>query len=201
MPAYAVEAFLIFEKEFIDEAAYNYKAVESSSCALSFEVWGIRVVRDSHGVDPYEFCHIVTYNRDEGVVECTYGQGKDSNSLPNVLNPPGSHHKGVRNKRFKSTVEKKCDQFKRRKSTKLLKTDVGSSLAPPHISLLTLNLSSSASHVQHHVGSFPSSYFHPSYYSHPSNIGTGFIPIAASAVLQQFHTDKFLADATPNDEH
>ncbi|KAJ8420930.1 hypothetical protein Cgig2_017126 [Carnegiea gigantea] len=115
------------------------------------------------------------------------GQGKDSNSLPNVLNPPRSHQKGVRNKRLKSMVEKKCDQLKRRKSKKLLKTDVGSSSAQSqHISLPTFNLSSSLSHVQHHVGegSFPSLFFHSSYYSHPSNISTGFMPIAAPAMAQ-----------------
>ena len=63
------------------------------------------------------------------------GHGKDSNSLPNVLNPPRSRQKGVRNKRLKSTVEKKCDQLKRRKSKKLLKTDVGSSSAQPQVML------------------------------------------------------------------
>jgi len=38
MSVYTVEAFLMFEKEFIDGAAYNYKAVKSSSYAMSFEV-------------------------------------------------------------------------------------------------------------------------------------------------------------------
>ncbi|KAJ8437407.1 hypothetical protein Cgig2_008760 [Carnegiea gigantea] len=35
---YIVEAFLMFEKEFIDGVAYNYKEVESSTCDKSFEV-------------------------------------------------------------------------------------------------------------------------------------------------------------------
>jgi len=55
MFVYTVEAFLMFEKEFIDGAAYNYKAAESSCCALSFKVWGIRDARESHGEEPYEF--------------------------------------------------------------------------------------------------------------------------------------------------
>ena len=71
MSVYTVEAFLMFEKEFIDGATYNYKAIESFSSAMSFEVWGIRVGRDSHGVDPYEVRHIVISNGDEGVVDCT----------------------------------------------------------------------------------------------------------------------------------
>ena len=36
------------------------------------------------------------------------GQGKDLNSLPNVLNPSESHQERVRNKRFKTIFEKKC---------------------------------------------------------------------------------------------
>ncbi|KAJ8440471.1 hypothetical protein Cgig2_013630 [Carnegiea gigantea] len=47
MSVYAVETFLMFEKEFIEG------------------VWRIRVGGDSHGVDLYEVRHIVTYNRDE----------------------------------------------------------------------------------------------------------------------------------------
>ena len=39
MSVHTVEAFLMFEKEFIDGAAYNCKAVESSSCAMFFEVF------------------------------------------------------------------------------------------------------------------------------------------------------------------
>ena len=37
-----------------------------------------------------------------------HGHGKDWNSFLNVLNPPGSRQKGVRNTRLKSTVKKKC---------------------------------------------------------------------------------------------
>ena len=40
-------------------------------CLLRCGVLGLELGRDSHGVDPYEVCHIVTYNRDEGVVDCT----------------------------------------------------------------------------------------------------------------------------------
>ncbi|KAJ8441112.1 hypothetical protein Cgig2_006941 [Carnegiea gigantea] len=81
------------------------------------------------------------------------GQRKDLNSLPNVLNPPGSRQKRGKNKIFKSIVEKKCEQ----------------------ITLLTLNLSSSGPHVQHLVGegSFPSMCFQLTYYFHPSNDSFG----------------------------
>ncbi|KAJ8442023.1 hypothetical protein Cgig2_007861 [Carnegiea gigantea] len=225
-----VSAFLIFEKEFIDGAAYNYKAVESSSCAMVLHVCCVKQVPDqyiirrwSKGIKDGQTVDWGTYNGKEHVgcssvwkmqmmrkmnsiiiasqmnknatAHCEKycmelkeviefdvgsihiaedGQEKDSNSLPNVLNPPGSRQKDVRNKRFKSTVEKKCDQVKQKKSKKLLKTDVGLSSAPPQngpccpsalpytsinyshmlrqISLPTFNLSSSVSHVQYNVG-------------------------------------------------
>lgn len=53
MSVYTVEAFLMFEKEFIDGAGYNFKAIESSSPDMSFEVWGIGVARESYGGEPY----------------------------------------------------------------------------------------------------------------------------------------------------
>ncbi|KAJ8435720.1 hypothetical protein Cgig2_002677 [Carnegiea gigantea] len=279
---YTVEAFLMFEKGFINGVAYNYKAVESSSCAMSFEVWGVRVARESYREELYEFLHIVTFNKEQVVVECTCkifivveilcshclrvlhaccveqvldqyktrgwckgikdgqnldlgksagkehmgcssvwimqmmrkmnsiviasqmnknakahcekyfmelkeliefdvrsihgdkdGEGKDLNSLPNVLNLPGSLQKWVRNKRFNSIIEKKCDQVKWRKIKKLLKTD----------------------------GSFPLMSFHLTYYFHPSNDSSMFMPITALPVLQQFHTDNFHTNATHNDKH
>ncbi|KAJ8427522.1 hypothetical protein Cgig2_008882 [Carnegiea gigantea] len=150
MSVYTAEAFLMFKKEFIDGAGYNFKAIESSSCTMSFEVWGIRFARESHREEPHEFRHIVNFNKEEGVVECSCkvfskelvefdvgsincdedGNVKVLNSLPNVLNPHGSRQRGFRNKRFKSVVKRKCDQVKRRKSKKLSKNDVGSSTAP-----------------------------------------------------------------------
>ena len=72
MSVYTIEAFLMFEKEFIDGATYNYKGIESSSFATSLDVWWIRVARESHGEELYEFQHIVTFNKDEGVIECSY---------------------------------------------------------------------------------------------------------------------------------
>jgi len=48
MSVHTIKAFLMFEMEFIDGAAYNFKAIESSSSAMSFEVRGIRVARESH---------------------------------------------------------------------------------------------------------------------------------------------------------
>ena len=69
MFVYTVEAFLMFEKEFIDGAGYNFKAIESSSSAMSFEMWGIRFARESHGEETYEFRHIVNFNKEEGIVE------------------------------------------------------------------------------------------------------------------------------------
>ena len=61
----------MFEKEFIDGAAHNFKAIESSSSAVSFEVWGIRVARESHEEEPYDFRQIVNFNKEKGVVECS----------------------------------------------------------------------------------------------------------------------------------
>jgi len=49
--------------------------------------------------------------------------GKE-NCLKGVLNPPRSRQKGVWNKRFKSIVEKKSNEIKRRKSKKLPRNDV-----------------------------------------------------------------------------
>ncbi|KAJ8443817.1 hypothetical protein Cgig2_017298 [Carnegiea gigantea] len=240
MSVYTIKTFLMFEKEFIDGAAYNYKAIESSSCAMSFEVWGIRVGRDSHGckgIKDSQTLDLGTSNGKENVscslvwrmqmikkinsiitasqmnknarAHCEQycmelkkvtefdvgsihidedGQGKDSNLLPNVLNPPGFHQKGVRNKRLKSTVEKKCDQLKWRKSKKLLKTDVGLSSAQSQILLLTLNLSSSVSHVQHHVGSFA---FAARMDSSPSSMVAGF---RTDAILMLFKVQIFASD-------
>ena len=70
MSMYTVEAFLMFEKEFIDGVAYKCKGIESSSSVTSFEVWWIRVAKESHGEEPYEFRHIVTFNKEQPVVEC-----------------------------------------------------------------------------------------------------------------------------------
>ena len=43
---------------------------------------------------------------DVGSIHCDEdGHEKVLNSSPNVVTPPGSHQKGVRNKRFKSIVE------------------------------------------------------------------------------------------------
>jgi len=244
LSVYTVEAFLIFEKEFIDGAAYNYKEVDSSTSKKSFEVWGVRVSTEPHGEEPFEFRHFVTFNKEHGIVECTCkmysevgilcshclrvlhaccvervpdqyinkrwckgikdgqildlgkstgkepmvcssvwkiqmmrkmnslitasqmnmnarahcekyfmelkelvefdvgsihceenGHGKTLNLAQNVLNPPGSRQKGVRNKRLKSIVEKKCDQAKRRKSKKLLMNDVASVAGTPQVYL------------------------------------------------------------------
>ena len=42
-----------------------------SSYAMSFEVWGVRVSREFHGEDPYEFRHIVSFNKEQGIIEYT----------------------------------------------------------------------------------------------------------------------------------
>ncbi|KAJ8432249.1 LOW QUALITY PROTEIN: hypothetical protein Cgig2_013902 [Carnegiea gigantea] len=293
MSVYTVEAFLMFEKEFIDGAGYNFKVIESSSRDMSFEVWGIRFARESHGEELYEFRHIVNFNKEEGVIECScqmfsevgilcshclrvlhaccvehvpdryiikrqckgikdghslesltgednvgcssvwkmqmlrkmnsiitvsqmnknarahckkaflerkelvefdvgsincdkHGNVKVLSSLPNVLNPPGSRQKGVRNKRFKSIVERKCDEVKRRKSKKLSKNDVGSSTAPsqngscisdalPHTGI------SYSQMLQQGSFHLPSS--HPTYYFHSADSSSVFMPVMASPVL------------------
>ncbi|KAJ8443497.1 hypothetical protein Cgig2_016980 [Carnegiea gigantea] len=141
---------------------------------------------------------------DVGSIHCDEdGQEKVLNLLPNVLNPPNSSQKGVRNKRFKSIVEKKCDQVKQRRSKKLTKTDVGLSAAPSQITLSTFNHSSLVPHDQHRVGegSFPPSSFHPTYFFHSANSSSVFMPVTAPPVLQQFHTDIINANANYNDKH
>ncbi|KAJ8437274.1 hypothetical protein Cgig2_010099 [Carnegiea gigantea] len=173
----------MLEKEFIDGAAYNYKVVENSSCAmvrhaccveqvpdqyiirrwckgikdgrtLDFgtsnskdhvgcsSVWKMQMMRKMNSIitssqmNKNARAYYEKYYMElKEVIE--FDVRKDSNSLPNVLNPSGSHQKGVRNKIFKSIVEKKCDQVKQRKSKKLSKTDVGLSSAPPQV-ILTL---------------------------------------------------------------
>ncbi|KAJ8428960.1 hypothetical protein Cgig2_003291 [Carnegiea gigantea] len=309
MSMYTIEGFLMFKKEFIDGAAYKYKGIESSSSATSFEVWGIRVARESHGEEPYQFRHVVTFNKDKGVVECSCkmftevgilcsplsvlhaccveqvpgryiirrwckgikdgqnlqlgsstgkehvgcsfvwkmqilrkmnsiittsqvnknarahcekyfmelkelvefdvgsihcdkdGQEKVLNSLPNVINPPGSRQKGIRNKRFNNIVEKKCNQIKLRKSKKLSKTDNGPCFAnaPSYpsisysqmlrqITLPIFNHSSLIPHDQHRVGegSFPPPSFHPTYFFHSANSSLVFMPVTTPLVVKLF---------------
>jgi len=61
------------------------------------------------------------------LVDVEYGSvyGEDNvqqdglSSAKSVLNPPGSPKKGQRNKRLKSSNEKKCNQAKARKNNKL----------------------------------------------------------------------------------
>ncbi|KAJ8429926.1 hypothetical protein Cgig2_017976 [Carnegiea gigantea] len=127
------------------------------------------------------------------LIEFNIEKGKDLNSLPNVLNPPISLQKGVRNI-FNSVIEKKCDQVKWRKAKKLSK---------PDITLPTFNLSSLGSHVQHLVGegSFTWMSLHSTYYFQPSNKSSVFMPIMTPRVLQQFHADNFHANAIHNDKH
>ncbi|KAJ8432079.1 hypothetical protein Cgig2_024689 [Carnegiea gigantea] len=183
MSVYTVEAFLMFEKEFIDDARYNFKAIESSCSSMSFK-------------ELVEF--------DVGSIHCDEdGNVKVLNSLSNVLNPPGSHQKGVRNKRFKSIVERKCDQVKWKKSKKLSKNDVGSSTAPSQITLPMFNHLSVVPHDQHGVGegSFPLSSFHPTYYFHSANSSSVFTPIMAPPVLQQLHYDVIHGNDSHNDKH
>ena len=71
---------------------------------------------------------------DLGSIYCNEdGHEKVLNSLSNVLNPLGSRQIGVRNNKFKSTIENKCDQVKWRKSKKLSKNDVGTSTASSQV--------------------------------------------------------------------
>ena len=49
-------------------------------------------------------------------------------SSKDVLNPPGSRQKGIRNKRFKSIVQKKGDEVKRKKLKKLYVNEVCSTI-------------------------------------------------------------------------
>ena len=55
------------------------------------------------------------------------GQGKDLHSSKNVLNPPGSCKKGLRNSWLKSIVEKKSNQAKGKKRETLSSNDSSAS--------------------------------------------------------------------------
>ncbi|KAJ8451408.1 hypothetical protein Cgig2_017799 [Carnegiea gigantea] len=167
MSVYTVETFLIFEKEFIDGAGYNFNAIESSSRDMSFE-------------ELVEF--------DVGSINCDEDENvKVLNSLLDVLNPPGSRQKGVRNKRLKSIVERKCDEVKRRKLKKLSKNDVGSSTAPsqngPCVSDAPSHTGISYSQMLQQ-GSFPLPSFRLTYYFHSADSSSVFMIVMASPVLQ-----------------
>ncbi|KAJ8429965.1 hypothetical protein Cgig2_032090 [Carnegiea gigantea] len=157
---YTIEALLMFEKEFIDGASYNYKEVDSSKSNRSFEmkepmvsssVWKIQMMRKINSLitasqtnmnarvhcEKYfmELKKLIKFD-----VSSTHyeedGHGKNINSSQNVLNPHGSHQKGVRNKTFKSIIENKCNQVKRRKTKKLSMNDVASSTSTLQIVFL-----------------------------------------------------------------
>ncbi|KAJ8438092.1 hypothetical protein Cgig2_019940 [Carnegiea gigantea] len=106
-----------------------------------------------------------------------YEKGKNLNSSQNVLNPPGSCQKGVRNKRFKSIFKKKGDQVKRRKTKKLSTND---------ITVPTFNLPSISLYIQHlgDQGAFPSMSFHLTNYFNPSNSSSVFMPMTILPVFQ-----------------
>ncbi|KAJ8432383.1 hypothetical protein Cgig2_009985 [Carnegiea gigantea] len=187
MSVYTVEAFLIFEKQFIDGAAYNFKTIESSSHDMSFEVWGIRFARVSHAEDSYEFRHIVNFNKDEGVLECSCKMFTE----------------GVRNKRFKSIVERKCDEVKWRKSKNLSKNNVGSSTAPSQVTLPTFNHLSLVSHGQNRLGegSFESPSSHLTYYFHSLDSSFVFMLVMMPPVLQQLQSDVIHGNDSHTNKH
>jgi len=61
---YIIEAFGLFEKEFIDSAGYRYKEVKSVSCNRRFKARGVRSGNKGHGEESEEFKHIVYFNND-----------------------------------------------------------------------------------------------------------------------------------------
>ncbi|KAJ8424456.1 hypothetical protein Cgig2_016223 [Carnegiea gigantea] len=258
---YAVEAFLMFEKEFIDGASYNYKEVGSSSCdrvlhaccveqvpdqyinkrwykgikdgqnldsgksvgkkpMVCSSVWKMQVMRKMNSLIAASQMNINA----RAHCEKYFTELKKLIEFDNVLNPPGSCQKGVRNKRFRSIVEKKCDQVKQRKSNKLSMNDVASSTATPQndlsfpsvpsyigtsysqmlrlIIVFPFNLPSTSLHIQHFgdKGACPLMSFHPTYYLDPSNGSSVFMPTTILPVFHQLHTENFLPNAAHNDK-
>ncbi|KAJ8437195.1 hypothetical protein Cgig2_007545 [Carnegiea gigantea] len=218
------------QKELIDGTSYNYKEVDSSICDMSFDVkiyleraYGLLFCLEYASDEKNKFIIIASQMNmnvrahcekyfmelmklikfDVGSIHCEEdGQGKNLNSSQNMLNPPRSRQKGVRSKRFKSIVEKKCDQVKRTKTKKSSTNDVACSTAGCYqivrVSLLVTvppcNLPSTSLLIQHlrDQGSFPSISFHSIYYFDPSNDRSVFMPMTIPPVFRQLHTDNFL---------
>ncbi|KAJ8435945.1 hypothetical protein Cgig2_023321 [Carnegiea gigantea] len=317
LSVYTIEAFLRFEKEFIDAASHNYKEVDGSTSNRSFEVWGFRVTSEFPRDESYELHHIVTFNEEEGIIYCTYqmftevgmlcshslrvlhacyvnqvpdkyinkrwckgikdgqnldvgisngkepmvcssvwkmqmirkmnslitasqlnfnarahcekyftelkklikfdvgsihceqdGQEKNLDLPQNVLNPPCSRQKGVRNKRFKIIVEKKCDQVKRKKSKKMAMNDVDCSTSTPQVFFIWFDASSSGpssscpSYTEMmRQGAFPLLSSQPTYYFGPSNGSSVVMPMMIPSVSHQLRTNIFLANASHDDKH
>jgi len=61
---YLIEAFVLFDKEFIDGAGYKYTEVKNMSCHRRFEVWAVSSGSEGHGEQPYEFKYIVCFNNE-----------------------------------------------------------------------------------------------------------------------------------------
>ncbi|KAJ8443106.1 hypothetical protein Cgig2_030874 [Carnegiea gigantea] len=109
------------------------------------------------------------------------------------LNPPSSRQKGVRNKRLKSIVEKKCDHVKRRKSKKIAMND------ELYFSSGPSSYGTSYSQMMRQ-GFVPPLSFHPTYFFHSANNSSVFMPVMAPSVLQQFHTNIINANSSHNDK-
>ena len=72
LPLYIqLEHLHLFAKEFVDGAGYKYKKVKSVSCDRRFEVWGVRSGSEGHGEEPYEFKQVVSFNNEQGYIECS----------------------------------------------------------------------------------------------------------------------------------
>jgi len=62
---YTTEAFVLFEKEFVDGARYKYKMAKSVSCDKRFEIRGVRSGSEGHREEPYEFKQVVSFNNEQ----------------------------------------------------------------------------------------------------------------------------------------
>ena len=65
---YTIEAFALFEKEFVDGDGYKCKEVESVSCDRRFEVWGVRSGSEGHREEAYEFKQVVSLILSNGIL-------------------------------------------------------------------------------------------------------------------------------------
>ncbi|KAJ8429928.1 hypothetical protein Cgig2_017978 [Carnegiea gigantea] len=155
LSVYMIEAFLMFEKEFIDEAIHNYKAIETSDQYITRR-W-CKGIKDGQNLDLGKStgkehmgcpsaCKMQMMRKMNSII--TASQMNKNARAPCekylmefkelIKFDVGSIHcdEDGHGKYLNSllNLKKKCDQVKQRKTKKLSKTNVGSSTAPPQLS-------------------------------------------------------------------
>ncbi|KAJ8428154.1 hypothetical protein Cgig2_028029 [Carnegiea gigantea] len=209
---YTVESFLMLEKAFIDDATYNYKEVESSTCYRVLHVCCVEQMPDHYTMK--KWCKGIKNGQ-------SLDLGKSSGKEPMVC---GSVWKmqmmrkinlliiaSKRNRNLSAHCEKYFMELK-----ELIEFDVGSihceedgqgknlnsfqNMLNPHGSRQNKRFNSIVE-KQCDQGTIPSMSCHPTYYVDPSNSSSVFMPMMVLPVFQQLPTDKFLGNDAYNDKH